>query len=119
MKPQRLVYRPTRSRRFNEMLGLAGLAAAGLHLLALATYTPSDPSFNPVSGTAIPHPRNWTGLFGAYVSDLLLQIFGAAVVFVPIVLLRIGISWMRSRAVGSGMVKSAGLMMWLLFAPAG
>jgi S-DNA-T family DNA segregation ATPase FtsK/SpoIIIE len=118
MKPQRLVYRPTRSRRLNEMLGLVILAAAGLLLLALATYTPSDPSLNTVGGAAVAHPRNWTGLFGAYLSDLLLQIFGAAVLFVPIVLLRIGISWMRSRAVGSGMAKSAGLTMWMLFAPA-
>jgi S-DNA-T family DNA segregation ATPase FtsK/SpoIIIE len=118
MKPQRLVYRPTRSRRLNEMLGLVVLAAAGLLLLALVTYTPSDPSLNTVGGAAIAHPSNWTGLFGAYLSDLLLQIFGAAVLFVPIVLLRIGISWMRSRAVGSGVAKSAGLALWLLFAPA-
>ncbi len=118
MKPQRLVYRPTRSRRLNEMLGLVVLAAAGLLLLALVTYTPSDPSLNTVGGPVIAHPRNWTGLFGAYLSDLLLQLFGAAVLFVPIVLLRIGISWMRSRAVGSGMAKSAGLALWLLSAPA-
>src|ERR1700743_361677 len=52
MRPQRLVYAPTRSRRLNEMLGLCVLAAAALLLLALATYTPSDPSFDPVGGAA-------------------------------------------------------------------
>ncbi|HEY5328787.1 MAG TPA: DNA translocase FtsK [Acidobacteriaceae bacterium] len=118
MKPQRLVYRPTRSPRLNEMLGLVVLAIAAVLLLALITYTPSDPSFNTVGGTALTRPaHNWIGLFGAYLSDALLQVFGAAVLFVPLVVLRIGISWMRSRAVGSGMAKSIGLALWLLFAP--
>src|SRR5665213_4137891 len=118
MKPQRLVYRPTRSPRLNEMLGLVALAIAAVLLLALITYTPSDPSFNTVGGTALTRPaHNWIGLFGAYLSDALLQVFGAAVLFVPLVVLRIGISWMRSRAVGSGMAKSIGLALWLLFAP--
>jgi S-DNA-T family DNA segregation ATPase FtsK/SpoIIIE len=119
MKPvKRLVYSPTRSRRLNEMLGLIVLVAAGLLLLALVTYTPSDPSFNTVGGTTALHPaHNWTGLLGSYVSDLLLQSLGVAVLFIPIVLLRVGISWMRSRAVGSPLAKSIGLLLWLLFAP--
>ena len=101
------------------MLGLVVLVAAGLLILSIVTYTPSDPSFNTIGGTAGAHPaRNWTGIFGAYVADTLLQLLGVAVLFVPLVLLRIGISWMRSRAVGSGMTKAAGVAMWLLFAPA-
>jgi S-DNA-T family DNA segregation ATPase FtsK/SpoIIIE len=119
MKPQRLVYSPTRSRRINEMLGLIVLVAAGLLLLALISYTPSDPSFNTVGGAAGPHPaHNWTGLVGAYLSDLLLQSLSVAIFFVPLVLIRIGVSWMRSRAVGSTKAKSLGLLLWLIFAPA-
>ena len=119
MKPQRLVYSPTRSRRLNEMLGLIVLVAAGLLLLALVSYTPSDPSFNTVGGTAGAHPaHNWTGLVGAYLADLLLQSLGLAILFVPFMLLRIGVSWMRSRRVGSTAAKSVGLVLWLLFAPA-
>src|ERR1700712_5092870 len=118
MKPQRLVYRPTRSPRLNEMLGLVVLVCAGLLLLALITYTPTDPSFNTVGGGAFTRPaHNGPGLFGAYLSDALLQVFGAAILFVPVVILRIGISWMRSRAVGSGQAKTAGLALWLIFAP--
>jgi len=118
MKPQRLVYRPTRSPRLNEMLGLVVLASAGVLLLALITYTPSDPSFNTVGGTALTRPaHNGIGLFGAYLSDALLQVFGASILLVPLVILRIGISWMRSRAVGSSMAKSIGLVLWLIFAP--
>jgi S-DNA-T family DNA segregation ATPase FtsK/SpoIIIE len=120
MKPvKRLVYSPTRSPRLNEMLGLVVLVAAGLLLLALLTYTPSDPSFNTVGGAAGLRPaHNWTGIFGAYLSDLLLQTLGVAIFFVPLLLVRIGISWMRSRSIGSLTGKSIGVALWLIFAPA-
>jgi S-DNA-T family DNA segregation ATPase FtsK/SpoIIIE len=119
MKPQRLVYSPTRSRRLNEMLGLIVLVAAGLLLLSLISYTPSDPSFNTVGGVAGVHPAsNWTGIIGAYTADLLLQTLGIAIFFVPLALLRLGLSWMRSRRVGSTSAKVAGIFIWLVFAPA-
>jgi len=119
MKPQRLIYSPTRSRRLNEMLGLIVLVAAGLLLLALVSYTPSDPSFNTMgggAGTRLAH--NWTGLVGAYVADLLLQTVGIAIFFVPLAMVRIGVSWMRSQRVGSTKTKLAGIALWLIFAPA-
>ncbi len=119
MKPQRLVYSPTRSRRLNEMLGLIVLVAAGLLLLALVSYTPSDPSFNTVGGGAggrLAH--NWTGLVGAYVADLLLQTVGIAIFFVPLAMVRIGVLWMRSQRVGSTKTKLVGIAVWLIFAPA-
>ncbi len=116
MKPQRFVYAPTRSPRLNEMLGLVVLVVTGLLLLSLVSYTPSDPSFNTVA--SIHHAHNWTGIAGAYLSDLLLQGFGVAIIAVPLVMLRLGLSWMRSRPVGSAVAKTAGLVLWLLFAPA-
>ena len=112
------MYSPTRSRRLNEMLGLIVLVAAGLLLLALVSYTPSDPSFNTVGGGAGTHlAHNWTGIVGAYAADLLLQTWGIAIFFVPLAAIRIGISWMRSRAVGSTKAKVAGIVLWLIFAP--
>ncbi len=121
MKSQRLVYAPTRSRRLNEVLGLAVLAAAGLLLLSLLTYNAADPSLDTVgSGLTPGHPaHNWTGLLGAYFADLSLQTVGIAALLLPLVIGRVGMSWMRSRAVGAGLVKTAGLLLWLLFAPAG
>ena len=119
MKTQRLMYSPTRSRRLNEMLGLIVLVGAGLLLLALVSYTPSDPSFNTVGGGAggrLAH--NWTGVVGAYAADLLLQTVGIAIFFVPLALIRIGYSWMRSQRVGSTKAKVAGIGLWLIFAPA-
>ena len=119
MKTIRFVSTPTRSRRLNEILGLVLLAAAGLLLLALSSYTPSDPSFNTVGGLAGPHPaHNWTGMVGATFADFVLQTIGVAAFFLPLVLARLGLCWMRSRPAGSPLAKTIGLLLWLVFAPA-
>ena len=119
MKPLRLVSSPTRHRRLNEILGLIVLFSAALLLLALASYTPSDPSFNTVGAYATGRPaHNWTGQVGAYISDALLQLIGVAAFFLPLMLGRLGICWMRSRPAGSPQAKLIGLAMWVIFAPA-
>ena len=110
---------PTRSRRLNELIGLMTLGAAALLVLALATYTPTDPSLNTAGGYASGRvAHNWIGIFGAYVSDALLQLFGVASFFLPLLLVRLGVRWMRSRSTGSGLTKLIGLCLWLLAAPA-
>jgi S-DNA-T family DNA segregation ATPase FtsK/SpoIIIE len=129
MKPLRLVSTPTRNRRLNEILGLVVLVAAGLLLLALASYTPTDPSADTVGGLApaahsgsslatrlIPH--NWTGLVGAWLADAILQTIGIAAFFLPIVLGRVGFCWMRQRPAGSAKARLLGLALWIVFAPA-
>lgn len=101
------------------MLGLIVLVAAALLLLSLVTYNPADPSLNTVGGGAGVRPaHNWAGLVGAYTSDALLQLLGVAVLLAPVVIGRVGLSWLRSRPVGSTAVKGSGLLMWLIFAPA-
>ena len=110
---------PTRSRRLNELIGLVTLAAAALFLLALATYTPTDPSFDTAGAYATGRPaHNWIGVFGAYLSDAVLQMFGVAAFFLPLLLLRLALRWMRSRSAGSALSKLIGLSLWLLAAPA-
>jgi len=95
------------------------LVAAALLLLALASYTPTDPSFNTVGHYVTGRPaRNWTGMVGAYLADALLQLIGVAAFFLPLVLGRLGLCWTRSRPAGSPMAKSVGLAMWIVFAPA-
>jgi S-DNA-T family DNA segregation ATPase FtsK/SpoIIIE len=132
MKPLRLVSTPTRNRRLNEILGLVVLVSAGLLLLALATYTPTDPSADTVGGLAAGMhdsaglaarlaagpAHNWTGLVGAWLADLILQTIGIAAFFLPIVLGRLGLCWMRQRPAGSAMARFLGLGLWLVFAPA-
>jgi S-DNA-T family DNA segregation ATPase FtsK/SpoIIIE len=119
MKTLRLVSAPTRHRRLNEILGLALLVTAGLLLLALVSYTPTDRSFNTVGGYAFGRPaQNWTGIAGAYLSDAMLQLIGVAAFFLPLVLGRLGLCWMRSRPAGSPFAKTVGLAMWVVFCPA-
>jgi len=119
MKTIRLVSTPTRNRRLNEIIGMAVLVSAVLLLLALATYTPSDPSFDTVGHYVTGRPaHNWTGMVGAYLADAMLQLIGVAAFFLPLVLGRLGICWMRSRPAGSPLAKTIGLGMWVVFAPA-
>jgi S-DNA-T family DNA segregation ATPase FtsK/SpoIIIE len=124
MKTLRLVSSPTRNRRLNEILGLTVLVGAALLLLALASYTPSDPSFDTVGGlgattAGIARPaHNWAGLVGSYFADAMLQILGVAAFFLPMLLVRLGVCWMRSRPAGSPAAKTIGLLLWLVFAPA-
>jgi S-DNA-T family DNA segregation ATPase FtsK/SpoIIIE len=139
MKPLRLVSTPTRNRRLNEILGLVVIVMAGLLLLALATYTPTDPSADTVGGFATTGPatagqsaglgarlgaefigpaHNWTGLIGAWLADAILQTIGIAAFFLPIVLGRIGLCWMRQRPAGSAKARLLGLSLWVIFAPA-
>ncbi len=132
MKPLRLVSTPTRNRRLNEVLGLVLLVSAALLFLALATYTPTDPSANTVGNyaagarssaglatrLAAGPAHNWTGLAGAWLADLILQTIGIAAFFLPIVLGRLGLCWMRQRPAGSAMARLLGLGLWIVFAPA-
>jgi DNA segregation ATPase FtsK/SpoIIIE, S-DNA-T family len=119
MKTIRLVSTPTRNRRLNEIIGMVVLVGAVLLLLALASYTPTDPSFNTVGRYVTGRPaHNWTGMVGAYLADGMLQLIGVAAFFLPLVLGRLGICWMRSRPAGSPLAKTIGLGMWVIFAPA-
>ncbi len=119
MKPFTLALTPTRNRRLNEVTGMVLLVAASLLFLALASYAPTDPSWNTVGGFAAPRQtHNWTGLVGASISDLLLQVEGVAAFLLPILLGGLGWSWVRSRPTGSPGAKAAGVLLFLIFAPA-
>jgi len=118
MKTIRFVSTPTRNRRLNEIIGMIVLVGAVMLLLALASYTPTDPSFNTVGHYVMGRPaHNWTGMVGAYLADVMLQLIGVAAFFLPLVLGRLGICWMRSRPAGSPLAKTIGLGMWVVFAP--
>ncbi|MEA3053814.1 MAG: segregation ATPase FtsK/SpoIIIE, family [Sphingomonadales bacterium] len=62
---------------------LGGLAL--LSLLALVSYSPTDPSLNTAAAGPV---RNWVGAPGAWTADLLLSLFGPpAVLLLPLVVL--------------------------------
>ena len=59
--------------------------------------SPADPSLNHATGSA---PVNLMGVPGAYVSDLLLQTFGLAIVLVPVALITWGVRMLRTHHLG-------------------
>jgi S-DNA-T family DNA segregation ATPase FtsK/SpoIIIE len=71
--------------RTNEAMGLAAILAAGWAALALASWSPADPSLNHATGAA---PQNWLGADGALAADLMLQSVGIAIA-IPVIILAV------------------------------
>jgi len=119
MKPIRIVLSPTRSRPLNVFLGVLLLLVSLLLLLSLATWHATDPSLNTASGEVGPHAvHNWVGLFGAWLSDVLLQSIGITAFFLPIWLGGLGWTWVNSRPGGSAWLRWTGTVLALIFLPA-
>ncbi len=62
------------NRIIRESIAVVFLFMSIFLLISLISYSPSDPSLNSFSSSGI--IRNWGGLVGSYLSDLLYQIFG-------------------------------------------
>src|SRR5438477_9464369 len=113
------VFTPTNNRRLNELIGFLALVFAILLFLALASYSPLDPSFNTAASPLKSHQaRNWIGLFGAMLSDILLQTLGITVFLFPVLIGLFGVRWFRSREIASPIAKSIGAAILLIFLPA-
>jgi S-DNA-T family DNA segregation ATPase FtsK/SpoIIIE len=112
-------FNPTNNRRLNELLGFLLCVSALLLFLALASYSPLDPSFNSASVLTRAHnARNWIGIVGAYGADLLLQFFGVGAFLLPLFAAGMGIRWFHSRKVISPIAKLLGGIWLLMFVPA-
>ncbi|MFZ0744808.1 MAG: DNA translocase FtsK [Terracidiphilus sp.] len=119
MKPIPIALSPTRSRALNVFLGLVLALVSVLLLLALVTYHPADPSLNTATDATLPSTfHNWIGLFGAWLSDLLLQSIGVTAFLLPLWLGGLGWSWMRSRSGGAAWLRWIGCALTVVFAPA-
>jgi S-DNA-T family DNA segregation ATPase FtsK/SpoIIIE len=113
------IFQPGKNRRLNEMIGFLLCVSALLLFLAFASYSPLDPSFNSASALTGSHPaRNWIGIVGAYISDLLLQFWGLGAFLLPVFFAMLGARWFRSRAVQSPIAKTLGAAWLLMFVPA-
>ena len=113
------IFTPTGNRRLNELIGFLLCVSALLLFLALASYSPLDPSLNSASvltGTRV--ARNWIGVVGALVSDLTLQFFGIGAFLLPIFPALVGIRWFASRKIQSPLAKSLGGVWLVVFIPA-
>jgi S-DNA-T family DNA segregation ATPase FtsK/SpoIIIE len=84
-------------RRLMELVGVAISAVGVALLMAIFTFSTADPSLNHATGNA---PNNLLGLPGAYVSDVLLQTFGLAIVLVPVALITWGVRMLRTHHLG-------------------
>ena len=119
MKVLSRVFNPTSNRRLNELIGFLLCVSALLLFLALASYSPLDPSFNSASIlTTARGARNWIGILGAVVSDLCLQALGIGAFLLPIFPGMVGARWFRSRKVQSPVAKSLGGLWLIVFVPA-
>ncbi len=112
-------FTPTSNRRLNELVGFLLFVAAILLLLALASYSPLDPSLNTAASSPASSPaRNWVGMTGALLGDLLLQASGVSIFLAPLMLWMLGMRWFRSRAVEAPLAKALGGLALLVFLPA-
>src|SRR4051812_26677663 len=101
------LFTPTSNKRLNELIGFLFLVSATLLFLALASYSPLDPSLNTAATPPVGRPaHNWIGVFGAFSSDLLLQSLGIAAFLLPAVISMLGLRWFRSHKVEAWAVKA-------------
>jgi S-DNA-T family DNA segregation ATPase FtsK/SpoIIIE len=119
MKHFSQIFAPTNNRRLNELIGFVLCASALLLFLALASYSPLDPSLNSASVlTGSQVARNWIGVAGALIADLVLQGFGLGAFLFPIFAAALGMRWFRSRKISSPVAKLLGGFWLLTFVPA-
>src|SRR5882724_9930357 len=112
------VFTPTKNRRLNELIGFLMFVSAILLFLALASYSPQDPSLNTAGSLSSDSAHNWIGLFGSLVSDLLLQSVGIVIFVIPVMIGLLGARWFKSRTVASPGAKMIGAAILLIFTPA-
>jgi len=95
------------SRRFSEFIGVALFALALIWLIALASYSASDPVwfFNTGSDLA---PANFAGRVGAFIAELSYQLLGYSAYLVPIVLVVLGWHYFWCRSVDAAYTKLVG-----------
>ncbi len=102
---------PTEHRRFNEVIGFLLLSMGLVILLSLISYHTQDPSWNTAAGS---RPLNLAGYPGAWLSDVLIQTFGAAAFLFPLLAFLLSWKWIRSDQLDAGAVKIFGSVLLTL-----
>lgn len=99
----------TRFPRLKEVTGIVLLLASVALLFALASYDPTDPSWNNATWRTPAHNR--IGSAGSHVSDLLFQSIGLTAWVVPFLSAWLGLRWMRAKSLHSPLTRVAGYAM--------
>ena len=98
-----------------EIPGLIFLFLAVITLLSLISYSPEDPSFSRYVST--PAPRvvsNYIGLFGAYFSGLLIDLFGLAAYWLVAALVLLSWRFFRGRPFALSWLITLGFFLLLI-----
>lgn len=93
-------------------MGFLFLASGILVLLSFASFHPTDPSWNTVSGRV--HAENLIGPVGAYLADIFLQSFGLAAFLFPVLIFGLGWKWIRSEEISAPLIRLLGSTLLLL-----
>jgi DNA segregation ATPase FtsK/SpoIIIE, S-DNA-T family len=104
------VAQSTLSRRLSEIIGVVLFASALVWLVALASYTPSDPVWFFNTGARRP-PANLAGRVGAFLAELGYQVLGYASFLVPAVLAVVGWQYFWCRVLDAPYTKVIGAVM--------
>jgi S-DNA-T family DNA segregation ATPase FtsK/SpoIIIE len=100
------------SRRFSEVIGVALFALALIWLIALASYSASDPVWFFNTGSPLP-PDNFAGRVGAFAAELSYQIAGYAAYVIPLVLIVTGWHYFWCRVLDAAYTKVFGAALLL------
>ncbi len=95
--------------QLGELTGILVAVGGILIFLSLVSYNPFDPSFS----TAAPpgaSAHNWIGVTGAYLADILVQLFGWSAFLIPFVLVGFGLSRLIGRGVKTPGSKAVGTL---------
>ena len=96
---------PSDKPRLNEVVGVVSFFAALAMLVALATYSPWDPSWNTATSLKA---VNKIGKPGAWFADISFTIFGFSALLMPVLLFVISYKWYRSQAVEAAWIRFVG-----------
>jgi S-DNA-T family DNA segregation ATPase FtsK/SpoIIIE len=97
----------TISRRLSEFVGVALFALALMWLVALATYSTSDPVWFFNTGSDMP-PANFAGRVGAFMAELSYQLLGYSAYLIPIVMVVLGWHYFWCRSLDAAYTKLVG-----------
>ncbi len=95
------------SRRVSEFVGVALFGLALIWLIALASYTPSDPVWFFNAGPTMA-PDNFAGRVGAFLAELSFQVFGYASYMVPAALAVLGWHYFWCHSFSAPFTKAVG-----------
>ena len=97
----------TLSRRVSEFCGVALFASALIWLIALATYSPSDPVWF-FSTSSVQAPANFVGRVGAFLAELSFQLLGDGSFLIPATLVVVGWHYFWCRPIDAVYTKLTG-----------